>query len=80
MFVVDALNGVICSPNTLIANLIGWIEYSNIDFPSTLENKVAIMTTTEKQQLLNKVNEFWSIGTISDIEQRMKEVNLIIFR
>lgn len=26
LFVVDALNGVVCSPETLIANLIGWID------------------------------------------------------
>lgn len=77
LFIVDALNGVFCSPETLMGNLIGWIPYTKINYPSTLENKIRQMSTNQRQELLNKVSKFWSIGTVQDIKSRMIQIGLI---
>lgn len=77
LFIVDALNGVICSPDTLMGNLIGWIPYTKINYPTTIENKIRQMSTNQRQELLNKVCKFWSIGTVQDIKSRMIQVGLI---
>lgn len=76
-YIIDALNGVVCSPETLMGNLIGWIPYTKINYPSTLENKIRQMSTNQRQELINKVNKFWSVGTVNNIKQRMFEVGLI---
>lgn len=82
IFMVQALNGVICSPSTFGANLWGHVPYagkigSKID-PNVLIGKVSSLSPRELGTLHSQVARFWEgQDCIPSIRDRMKAVGLL---
>lgn len=81
VFMVDALSGVQCSPETFAGNLESWVPYGGanterIEYRKTIA-KVAALPAEQRAKLHSQVENFWEIGTLPDIWQRMKEVGLL---
>lgn len=80
LFMVDALNGVICTPETLAANLWGWVPYGNTEDiePNELLGKVGALSPENLTDLHQKLQAFWEgQESISNIRKRMQEVGLL---
>lgn len=82
VFMVSALNGVICSPGTFAANLWGHVPYSGevgsrIE-PNILLGKVSSLSSSELDILHSQVADFWEgQDVIPSIRDRMKAVGLL---
>jgi len=77
LFILDALNGVICTPETFAANLWGWVPYSSISIePNILLGKVSRLNSWELNDLHAKIYDFWDANSIPSVKKRMEEVGL----
>jgi hypothetical protein len=80
---IDALNGVICTPDILGANLWGWVEFAGaigekIE-PIVMIGKVTRLPSDRLAELHSKLVQFWEVGDIPNIDDRMEEVGLDSF-
>lgn len=82
LFMIDALNGVICTPETFATNLWGWVPYAGeigakIE-PNILIGKVSRLSPAELSRLHSQVVGFWEgQESIPNIRDRMKTVGLL---
>jgi hypothetical protein len=79
-FMVNALQGVVCSPSTLLGNLEGHIPYGgevvNRINPLVLLGKVAELEDTYVAELHGLLELFWDQTTAFNANDRLREVGL----
>lgn len=80
LFMVDALNGVHCSPETLGANLWGWVPYAGKIAdkikPNLLLGKVSSLPPNKVAQLHTELEAFWADGNVEDIHEQIVKTGL----
>ena len=77
---LDVINGVRCTHDRLLANLFDGLEYSDIEMPATLPDKLNSLSEAEIVQLHKVITNFWKSETyrIPNIQARLLEVGAVI--
>lgn len=77
VFLVGVVNGVKCTPETLLDNVIGESEY--IQIPPTLWEKLKNLNDSDLIDLHSKLYEFWNVpdNHIPCTVTRLRQVNLL---
>jgi hypothetical protein len=76
LFMIEAMNGVRCRPETFAANMWGHVQYASFQIePNVLLGKLAEVDVND---LHNRLVAFWDVGSgyIPDTGARLKEVGL----
>lgn len=75
---IDAINGVICAPNTLLANI--WCNSEYAQIPDGLWEKLKALSEADIELLYDKLYEFWDTpwNSFFSTSDRIKEIGITV--
>lgn len=78
VYMVGVMNGVLCQPETLLANLFAGSEFDSM--PVSLPHKLNNLSDGEIEKLYGLIYEFWNIDGyhIDNTEQRLIDIGALI--